>query len=474
MATRFYTPSSGTAAVDPTPAAVWATNIGSRVLTPAPRTKSGTAKTFVPVITATTAPESVLIWAGVSDPLAAQTVTGNWTAAMSCYESSLALNASLQLVVRVVSSDGLTVRGTVYAGHSTATNATVGALGEEFSNVNDYIRIIPSQAGSSVTAQAGDLLVIEMGYRADNTLNTAMQAEFDLGDNQGSDYALTSGVLASARTSDTWVETDQTLTFAGGGPASIALRAAGTSTAVAATATTLNPAVPTGTTTGDLSVLFVEAKPYNTAITTPSGWTKIGETTSGVVANGTDVGSTIIACYVKESATPGAIGAITMALANTACAVIHSYSKDSTYSWDYTSFTTGAQATSAAQFAATGAAGIAVAAGDWVIAGAGINTDLAVGGPSAQTIGGMAGATITNTVRTAGTSDGQGLVTTGNDSRLMVVDANVTAGSSASAPTFTFTLTSASAGSVIWLRMRQVAPPTAYPFELLIPNPRYN
>lgn len=235
----------------------------------------------------------------------------------------------------------------------------------------------------------------------------------------------------------------------------IALRAAGTATLAAATATTLAPAVPAGTVAGDLSVLSVECKPYTTTITTPTGWTKIGEATNGTVANAADVGSTKIAMYVRENAPVGAIPAITMATAGTACAVIHSYSKDAADNWDYSVFTSGGDSTNAANYSATGSA-IATTAADWIIAATAVNSDL--GTVSAQAIGGLSGDTLSQSVRTAGvTGTGTGLVTTGNGSRLIVVDAAITAGSSSAAPTFTYTNASSTSGTTMWLRLREAA-----------------
>jgi len=135
--------------------------------------------------------------------------------------------------------------------------------------------------------------------------------------------------------------------------------------------------------------------------------------------------------------------------------VIHTYSKASGYTWDYSVFTTGTDTTNGANYSATGGA-IATAKDDWVVAATAINTDL--GTLSAQTIGGMSGDTTTVSVRTTGNTDGSGLVTTGNDSRLLVIDAQITAGSSAAAPTVTYTNASSSSGSSIWLRLRQIAP----------------
>lgn len=234
------------------------------------------------------------------------------------------------------------------------------------------------------------------------------------------------------------------------GPPSISLRAAGTATAATAAVTAVAPAVPSGTTTGDLSVLTVWAKPYNTTIGTPSGWTKIGEATNGTVANGVDTGSTKIAMFVKESATAGSIGNLTLTSANSAGAVINTYAKDPAKSWDFGTFTTGTDTTNGANYSATAGSGLSVATGDWVLASTAVNGD--IGTLSAITLGGMSGATVgtTNTRQNAA-------VTTGNDTRGVVVDGAITAGSSSAAPTMTYTNASSTSGTTMFLRLRHTS-----------------
>lgn len=231
----------------------------------------------------------------------------------------------------------------------------------------------------------------------------------------------------------------------------ISLRAAGTPTSANIGIGSVNPAVPAGTTTGDLSVLSVWMKPYSSIITTPAGWTKIGEATNGTVTSGTDVGSTKVAVFVQESAPVGAIGALVLTgspAPNSAGAVINTY-KNGSKVWDYSQFTTGGDTTNAANYSATGAAGIDVATDDWVCQTTAVNGDL--GAQSAQAIGGMAGATLgTYVVRQSADT------TTGNDSHGEIGDVPITAGSSTSAPTFIYTNTSAGSGTTLWLRLRQV------------------
>lgn len=226
----------------------------------------------------------------------------------------------------------------------------------------------------------------------------------------------------------------------------ISLRAAGTATGATAAVTAVNPAVPAGATTGDLSVLTVWVKPYNAMITTPTGWTKVGEHTNGTTVAGTDTGSTKVAVYVLEDAAPGAIGNIGQTSANSMGAVVNTYARDEG-AWNYAAFTQGFDATNAANHSATGDAGIGVAAGDWVLQSTAVNGDL--GTPSAMAVGGMFGATLGAYVNRQSAA-----VTTGTDSRGIVGDIPVTAGSSTAAPTFTYTNASAGSGTTIWLRLR--------------------
>lgn len=227
----------------------------------------------------------------------------------------------------------------------------------------------------------------------------------------------------------------------------ISLRAAGTATSSTAAVTAVDPAVPTGTTTGDISVLAVWVKPYNATITTPSGWTKIDEHTNGTTAGGTDTGSMKIALYVLESATPGAIGNIGQTSANSMGAVIHSYQKAAGETWDYSTYTTGGDSTNGTNFSATGAAGISIAAGDWAIAATAVCGD--IGTVSAQQIGGMSGATMGTVANRTNAA-----VTTGLDSRGLYSDRACTAGSSSAAPTYTYTNSSSTSGATMWLRLR--------------------
>lgn len=231
----------------------------------------------------------------------------------------------------------------------------------------------------------------------------------------------------------------------------IALRAAGTATTDPTAVTLINPAVPTGTTTGDIAILTVAAKPYSAVITTPAGWLKVTSTTNGTVASGTDTGSTLVAMYVNFSAAVGAIGNLTISGADSVSAVINSYTQTAG-AWDITQSSVGGDTTNGANYSATGGTSLPAAVGDWVIGGTAVNGD--VGTLSAITAT-VTGATLgTVVVRTNAPQS------TGNDCRLLVVDCPVT-GAGTGVPTFTYTNASSGSGSTVWLLLREVSAPAA-------------
>lgn len=132
---------------------------------------------------------------------------------MVCSENDAAADNSLQCIIRVMDRDLTTVRGVLYAGHSAALNSTPGALGEEMSTpfTNRSTRIFDSVPVTSVSALDGDRIVVEMGYRAHNTVTTPYSSTLRLDPVGGTDRDLTSGLTGSA---DDWIQFGQTLSFA--------------------------------------------------------------------------------------------------------------------------------------------------------------------------------------------------------------------------------------------------------------------
>lgn len=230
----------------------------------------------------------------------------------------------------------------------------------------------------------------------------------------------------------------------------ISLRAAGTETSQSAAVTAVNPAVPATTTTNDISILIVCAKPYTTTITTPTNWTKLGEITSGTRAGAADSGSTKIAMYYRISSPTGAIGNIGQSGAVALQAVIHSYQCGASETWDVSSFTTGADSTVGTNYSATGAANLNLASGDWLVVGC-CATDVANGTTPASEALTATGITFgTLNIRTEAFDS-----PTSQNLWILYWDRSVTSGTSSAAPVQTWTWGgSGQEGSSAFLRLR--------------------
>lgn len=153
--------------------------------------------------------EDVLHQAFVSNPLAAQTISGTIKGQILAREAAAGTNARAQIVVKVVSNDGSTVRGVLYG-------PDVAALSSEFIVTTGATenRMIPrggAQAVSAVACQAGDRLMIEIGHRNDgiNTGVVRMASEvgatLDLPEDETTGSA--AGILAA------WIELSHTLVW---------------------------------------------------------------------------------------------------------------------------------------------------------------------------------------------------------------------------------------------------------------------
>lgn len=240
----------------------------------------------------------------------------------------------------------------------------------------------------------------------------------------------------------------------------ISLRAAGT---LASGTTSASPAYPAGLQPTDISLLTVSCKPYNSTITTPSGWTKIVEITNGTTASGADTGSVLVATYYRVGAFTGTT-TVTLSGSNSVGAQITSFQKSDTNKvWDLSSFTTGIDNTNGANYSATGLANINVTTGDWIYTGTGMNANL--GSLSANLItatGATLGSTINDT--TSGFNDG-------DNGRVAISHASVDSGSSSGAPAYTCTNASSSSGATIFVRMRLTTPTIVASFNGSVDSP---
>ena len=202
--TRFYLPSMGAAAVSPAFSGDWERNAD------ADRLKCVTLKTASTMISktsseaVTTSPYDVLTRQYVSDPIKAQTISGTVKGQIRTKESAAAADFMRAIVIKVVSGDGGTVRGTLLSHFPSP-------LSSEYNSMSLYNRYFPpSTALGSVDAQEGDRIVIEVGTRAFNILSTSYTATHNFGDNSDTDLPEDESTVAAY---NPWIEFSQNIDF---------------------------------------------------------------------------------------------------------------------------------------------------------------------------------------------------------------------------------------------------------------------
>jgi len=210
MATRLYLPSSGAAAIAPAFDAAWERS-DNAVKFAAVTTKIGSTMTTSGGIFCQFNSTTYDVAAGqyVYGPIGAQTITGNVVGQIRFTENTASLDASAQMVIRVIAPDATTVRGTLLA-------ASAAGLSSEFATslTNRTFPLGGSTAMSSVVSSDGDYIVIEFGYRKREANNFLRNCQFSYGDDNGTD-------LPSDQTTTTannpWIEFSNTIALPSSG-----------------------------------------------------------------------------------------------------------------------------------------------------------------------------------------------------------------------------------------------------------------
>lgn len=143
--------------------------------------------------------KAILFRQYVSDPIAAQTISAQ-TIKMQIlgYESNALHNMYVALGIRVVSNDGGTVRGTILS--VTKDNVELDA--------NNFVNRQFTATGSSVVAQNGDRIVVEIGTSGSTTTNHG--SNIYIGDNNVTDLPEND---TSTNIYNPWLEFAQTINF---------------------------------------------------------------------------------------------------------------------------------------------------------------------------------------------------------------------------------------------------------------------
>ncbi|MEV6309987.1 hypothetical protein AB0M10_15480 [Streptomyces sp. NPDC051840] len=160
MATRFWLNSSAAPYTPANRRGAWDLSTSSTVGLLG-RSTAGTAATVSGSTTVTTAAWDVMLGRWISTPaLRAGTVTGTVAWVLGLVESNVNLNAYVHVHIYVTAGDTATVRGTLLADHVGTTEFGAAAAGVASNG---------SPAVTPVAVQAGDRIVVELGYRASAT-----------------------------------------------------------------------------------------------------------------------------------------------------------------------------------------------------------------------------------------------------------------------------------------------------------------
>jgi len=187
MATRIYYntvvyPNGSSAPVSPAYSADWEKTSQADRYWCSPTLQNSAFVTKASTDAVVTSPYDVLNRQYVSDPIVAQTITGTVKGQLLCYESNAAADFCRAMVIKVVSNDGITLRGTLLSEFPVA-------LTSEYSAVALTNRYFPPAltALTPVICLDGDRLVIEIGTRSFNTVATTYTINQRFGDSSVSD-----------------------------------------------------------------------------------------------------------------------------------------------------------------------------------------------------------------------------------------------------------------------------------------------
>lgn len=168
MATRLYFPSTGSAGVAP---AAWASgwNYQNGTVSTFPLLRSAgssvaTSLSLTNDATATARFGSRARW--VSDPLAAQSISGTIKGQIRCSENSTSNNATIAVAIIVINSSGTTVATLLQPAASDNTAATPPELAAALTNRRFQDSAESASISlSSYSCSAGDRIVVELGFR---------------------------------------------------------------------------------------------------------------------------------------------------------------------------------------------------------------------------------------------------------------------------------------------------------------------
>lgn len=181
-ATRFNLPSTGAAAVEPTPNASWNdTSIHAHLK--CVTTKITSAMTTRSFSDADETNKNILFNQWVSDPIAAQTISAQTIKIqMRCSEVNAKNNLFLTWAVYVFNNAGDTLRGTVVPLQRDGTEVIAST-----DPATEAVNRGDSATSTQVISQDGDRIVVETGLGGDPALGGTHSGSIIIGDDSGTD-----------------------------------------------------------------------------------------------------------------------------------------------------------------------------------------------------------------------------------------------------------------------------------------------
>jgi hypothetical protein len=189
-ATRFYFPAEGSGApgISPAADAGWEQTGQMTRLKLLNKVQLATLSTLADDGTRTvpiTTTQDIVCNQFISGPIPPQIIDTSCTFSMviRVLESALTANVTLAVVVRVLSSDGGTIRGTLFSNFNSDTEFAATAA----------TRIVSAAAVTAVTTQPGDVLCVEVGGHAAGP-TAATTYTMRQGTSAATDFALTTAL----------------------------------------------------------------------------------------------------------------------------------------------------------------------------------------------------------------------------------------------------------------------------------------
>lgn len=207
MATRLYF-TNAQATLTVTSDVSWEGTINPfirRVLSPERIGTEFASHTFAKTTTSTTF--DGLVAQFITPPLAAQTVSGNVKGIIRALESATGNDMRAQMLIRVIGWDGVTFRGTLLAHDASALTSEFAAT---LTNRKFPLNwTAPGAALTPVACQAGDRIVVEVGYRS-HVATLSITGTLEFGDQSVTDLAEDE---VGTTQNNPWVEFSNDLVF---------------------------------------------------------------------------------------------------------------------------------------------------------------------------------------------------------------------------------------------------------------------